>query len=147
LIFFALGVYFTQFPSYGMQYADGHECLLLSWVLMGKVYPVTEGVTSAESLEGTFQTYPLSIFLVHSCHSSNPDSFRHQIYDSWFLQQKLVFDNGRPLWSKLVPNSKTGKPDVGDSGFTVLGAPSAVTGILAFWVSPSRFLDQHLPKR
>lgn len=42
----------TQYPSYGFQYARQESRLLLSWVLMGRVYPVTESVKSADSLEG-----------------------------------------------------------------------------------------------
>lgn len=34
--YFGKGIYFTQFPSYGMQYCGEHECLLLSWILMGE---------------------------------------------------------------------------------------------------------------
>lgn len=53
--YFGKGLYFTQFPSYGAKYAkekikdeDGKEiqvagnCLLFSWVLMGRAYPVIE---------------------------------------------------------------------------------------------------------
>lgn len=41
--FFGSGIYMTQYPSYGFQYAVD-DVLLLSWVLMGRVYPVTESV-------------------------------------------------------------------------------------------------------
>lgn len=36
-----------------MQYAANHSCLLLSYLLMGKVYPVTESISSPKSLEGS----------------------------------------------------------------------------------------------
>lgn len=39
--FFGKGIYFTQSPSYCSEYAtDG--CLMLSWVLLGRSYPVVE---------------------------------------------------------------------------------------------------------
>jgi len=42
--YFGKGIYFTQFPSYGIQYVKNLSApvLLLSWILMGKVYPVIE---------------------------------------------------------------------------------------------------------
>lgn len=40
--YFGKGIYFTQFPSYGASYARSTSCLLLSWVLMGRAYPVIE---------------------------------------------------------------------------------------------------------
>eukprot|EP00727_Mastigamoeba_balamuthi_P001066 m51a1_g10957 hypothetical protein (1066) ;mRNA; r:208994-212991 len=64
--YFGNGVYFTQSPSYGAEYAltiaknkkrdilaagraDEHgisECLLASWILLGRVYPVTEAANA-----------------------------------------------------------------------------------------------------
>jgi hypothetical protein len=42
--FFGRGVYFTQYFGYGAEYIDKYpgSPLLLSWVAMGNVYPVTE---------------------------------------------------------------------------------------------------------
>lgn len=40
----------TQYPSYGLQCAK--EELLLSWVLMGRVYPVTEKFLGPDNLLG-----------------------------------------------------------------------------------------------
>lgn len=42
----------SQYPSYGFQYAEGNECLLCSWILMGRVYPVTESYRSKKTLRG-----------------------------------------------------------------------------------------------
>jgi len=50
--FFGKGIYMTQLPSYGFLYASSRSSLLLSWVLMGQVYPVTEGVGGQDSLNG-----------------------------------------------------------------------------------------------
>src|SRR5689334_3166055 len=44
--YFGKGIYFTQFPSYGSLYADKEkQCMLVSWVMMGKPYPVIESPT------------------------------------------------------------------------------------------------------
>ena len=42
--FFGPGIYFSQYPTYGSSYAEKRKSntLLLSWVLMGATYPVTE---------------------------------------------------------------------------------------------------------
>lgn len=42
--FFGPGVYFSQYPAYGSAYAEKRRSntLILSWVLMGTTYPVTE---------------------------------------------------------------------------------------------------------
>ncbi len=41
--YFGKGIYLTQYPSYSAQYADRESrCLLISWALMGRVYPVVE---------------------------------------------------------------------------------------------------------
>lgn len=45
---FGKGIYMSQYPSYGYQYAEGLNHLLCSWVLMGKVYPVTESVVTED---------------------------------------------------------------------------------------------------
>lgn len=54
--YFGSGIYFTQFPSYAAQYAKcgpDSMVLLLSFVLMGRVYPVTETILNrADNLEG-----------------------------------------------------------------------------------------------
>lgn len=49
--YFGRAIYMTQFPSYGFQYAT-EDKLLLSWTLMGRVYPVVESVHSSNSFIG-----------------------------------------------------------------------------------------------
>jgi len=56
--YFGQGVYFTQFPSYGDKYVKMTEKgnigtpLLLSFLLMGTIYPVTEHPLDPNSLSG-----------------------------------------------------------------------------------------------
>lgn len=50
--YFGRGIYLSQYPSYGFEYANKLNHLLCSWVLMGKVYPVTESIKTKDSLNG-----------------------------------------------------------------------------------------------
>ena len=40
--YFGKGIYFTQYPSYGAKYAREASCMLVSWVMLGRPYPVIE---------------------------------------------------------------------------------------------------------
>lgn len=57
--FFGPGVYFSQYPTYGSVYAEKRKSntLLLSWVLMGTTYPVTEEPLTLKNLVDGYDSH------------------------------------------------------------------------------------------
>lgn len=90
--YFGKGIYFTQFPSYSAKYNTGAaKCLLLSWLLMGRVYPVIEHPSGKDNLVGKRMLMIFFFFLGYFnffCSSSA----RVPGFDSHYVVVKRVND-------------------------------------------------------
>jgi hypothetical protein len=118
------GVYFTQFPSYGIQYAGDYECLLLSWVLMGKVYPVTESVSSQNTLLGKEIEDPFNshyVLVKRQGKTSFADVAR-------FDEKERKFDAGTPVHPQPQPMV----PPFPDPALDSLEFPACLLTFLTF---------------
>lgn len=102
--FFGRGTYFSQFFGYGAQYAAQYPGapMLLSWVVMGKVYPVTESclLPIKDNLHGKpcVEGFDSHYALVHKA-TKQPIS---KLTDAPDADEIVIFDPAQALPRYLV---------------------------------------------